>query len=308
MEGYCEVAENIFQIEALESKSVSPAIEVYFIRGKYPALIDTGPSAAIPSILKVLQDLGQDPFSLTYIFLTHVHMDHGGGAGYLTRQLPQAKVIVHPAGAPHLSDPSRLIAGAAQLFGEEFPQEFGLIQAVPEDRIRVAQDGEVFALGEKELEVIYSPGHASHHMSFYDRKSKGLFCGEALGSSWPKHHMVLPMVSPPRFDVEVYLKTVSRLKGLAPTALFFAHGGTQRETDQQFQLLYDSLRKCFSVIATRKTLEEQMIQLRDYFPREIVKEFDFLFRIVLTQGTNYFKEARVSPRRWIQLIDRDRGG
>jgi glyoxylase-like metal-dependent hydrolase (beta-lactamase superfamily II) len=296
MENFRQVAQNVYQINALDS--LQPAVKVYFIPDKYPALVDTGPTAASSTIMEALHHIGYEPASLAYIFLTHIHMDHGGGAGYLAQQLPQVKVVVHPRGMRHLLDPSRLIAGTQVIFGADFPSQFGPILPVSEHQIQVARDEEVFLLGETELKVIYSPGHAPHHICFYESKSQGLFVGEAMGIPLPEINFALPAVSPPEFDLEAYLNTLSRLRSLAPEILFYAHGGAPRETNKYFQLIYESLRKCLSVISRAveagETLPQFFERFQKFIPGEILRQFDSLFSSLFTETANLLKQQRVS--------------
>ena len=232
-----EVAEDIYRFETPIDFAQYPPT-VYVIRDSGGVVIEPGPSATVPTVLQALESLAIK--ELSYIMPTHIHMDHAGGAGTLARLFPQAKVVVHPRGARHAIDPSRLIDSVKMVWGEDFESRFGPIDPVPEEQLLVPEDGEVIALGERELQVLYAPGHAPHHIVIYDRKARGLFCGEALGL--PVHQ--LPTVAPMSFDLETYLQTIERLQRLELGAevLFYSHGGVEREPERLMARAADNVR------------------------------------------------------------------
>jgi glyoxylase-like metal-dependent hydrolase (beta-lactamase superfamily II) len=287
-----QVTNHIYEIDT-GIKMPHPVI-AYFIMDRHPALIDPGPASAVPALLEALRELGQEPGEIAHVFLTHVHIDHGGGTGKLLEQMPQAKIVVHPQGVPHLIEPSRLISGAQEIFGEDFQQEFGPVLPVPQHQLQAAQDEANFSLGEIELKVIYSPGHAPHHICFSESQSRGLFVGEALGNPLPATSFVLPPVAPPRFDLEAYLRTLGRLKRLNPRVLFYPHSGTIREVEEQFQLIYESLKTCFAILArairTGETPQQTAERFRDYVPEEVLGQFELILDAVLTEGVNLLKK------------------
>lgn len=205
----------------------------YLLVDHTSVLIEPGATVAASRLLDDSDRLGLDLDKISYIIPTHIHVDHGGGAGYLAQKLPQAKVVLHPRGTPHMIDPSKLIQGTRLAFGEDFEEGFGPILPIPEGQIHVARDGEEIRLGKRELKILFSPGHASHHISMLDSLSRGLFCGEALGfplDSAPD--VVLPAGIPP-FDPEAYLKTIKKLEKLSPKLLFYSHIGVRNNVDNQ---------------------------------------------------------------------------
>lgn len=289
-----QVADNIYQIDTLVR--MPHELFVYFIQDEYPSIVETGPSASVPAILEALRYLGQEPGELTYVFITHIHMDHSGGVGYLVRRLPRMRVIAHPQGVRHLVDPSKLIAGARGVFGENFQEAFGPILPVPEELILPVQDGEIVSLGKKELKVIYSPGHAHHHLSFFETRSRGLFVGEALGNILPGTDFVLPPVAPPKFDLAAYIETLNKLRALSPSLVFYPHNGAQEGIERRFQLTYDSLRMCFRIVAEAMKAGESYQQIARrflaYIPTETVEEFDLLVNNVITQIVEQLKAGK----------------
>ena len=187
------------------------------------AIIEPGCTTAASRLLDDADSLGFDLEKVAYIIPTHIHMDHAGGAGYLARNLPKAKVVLHPRGAPHVKDPSKLIQATRLAFGENWEGSFGPVLPVPEEQIRMVDDGEVISLGERELTVFFSPGHAPHHISILDSGTGGLFCGESLGiPSDGAPGFVSPGGVPP-FDAEQYVQSIEKQERLFPRLIFYSH-------------------------------------------------------------------------------------
>jgi glyoxylase-like metal-dependent hydrolase (beta-lactamase superfamily II) len=265
------IDEGVYQITVEEAPQ--PSSEVYFIAEEKPALVETGPSVIADSILQGLGQLGCELASLCYIFLTHIHMDHAGGAGHLMQQLPMAKVVVHYRGAQHLSDPARLIAGTRQAFGGPFEDRYGTILPVPEERIHAVGEGDVISLGGRKLMVIESPGHAPHHICFYEPDKRWLFCGEALGAYFPEGGAVAPAASAPGFDLESELRSAEKLRRLSPSILFYSHHGVGRNTEALMEQFEQSTKACAQVVlqAMRAGEEPEQVcrRVRDYLLRTI---------------------------------------
>ena len=218
-----EVADKIYRFETGLPVMTSP-FTVYLIKESQGVVIEPGPGVLVPRIQEAMKKLGMK--DLAYIIPTHIHVDHAGGAGKLAQLYPEAKVLVHPAGLKHVVDPSKLIQSTKTVFGEDFEAGFGPILPVPESQIKVPQDGEVIKVGSRELQIIYAPGHAPHHMVIFDRSVKGIFCGEALGLPGGKDKQIpLPAVAPPSFDQETYIQTMEKLRKLNARVLFYSHGG-----------------------------------------------------------------------------------
>ena len=242
-----EVAKDVYQITPGDGVP-RPCSVVYFIADERPALIETGPAVIATSILDGLRQLGHDPKSIAYIALSHIHMDHAGGAGYLVQQLPGVEVIIHHQVAQHLAEPSRLIDGVKHAFGADFEQQFGAILPVAEERIRSVQGGEVFPLGKRELKVISSPGHAPHHLCFYVPSERWLFSGDALGVYFPEMDTVVPAVAPPGFALDLALKTADEIGRLPPAVLFYSHYGPGREVAALVKQAKDVTKACGQIV------------------------------------------------------------
>ncbi len=218
-----EVADKIYRLEA-GLPVMTNVFTVYLIKEAQGVVIDPGPGALVPQIQEAMKKLGMK--DLAYIIPTHIHVDHAGGAGKLAQLFPMAKVLVHPAGVKHAVNPSRLIESTKTVFGEDFEAGFGPILPVPESQIKSVADGEIIKVDGRELQIIYAPGHAPHHIAIFDRRVKGIFCGEALGLPGGEgNRTLLPAVAPPSFDQETYLETMEKLRKLNARIIFYAHGG-----------------------------------------------------------------------------------
>ncbi|MBF8264236.1 MAG: beta lactamase-like protein [Dehalococcoidia bacterium] len=246
MVGISQVAPHIYQIGPVGH--VFDDVMVYLVTGQKVALIEAGPGVSAPLILEALQKLEIEPARLAYIIPTHIHIDHVGGAGLLAREIPWARVVAHPRAARHLIDPTRLIAATRQLFGN-FESELGPIHTISETQLLVAQDGETISLGTEELKIVYSPGHAPHHICIFDMRSRGLFCGEALGCyPMPEGNFVIPGAAPPDFDLELYLETIGKLEKLEPEMLFYSHDGVGHDAKKLIQLVRESVRAYADIV------------------------------------------------------------
>jgi len=196
------------------------------------ALIETGPAPGAARIRDALKSLAIPPEKVDYIIVTHIHLDHAGGAGTLARYLTQAKVCVHPRGSRHLIDPSRLAAGARAIYGDSFDVLFGEVLPVPQERVYTPADGETLDLGGgRVLAFHYTPGHARHHFVVHDPVSRGIFSGDALGlrfqalSNLLGFDFTMPSAPPPEFDPPAAVETLERMRGLEPAYIYFTHFG-----------------------------------------------------------------------------------
>jgi glyoxylase-like metal-dependent hydrolase (beta-lactamase superfamily II) len=196
--------------------------------GEY-AFVEAGTSHGVPRLLALLEARGIAPERVRYVLPTHVHLDHAGGAGVLMRALPEAKMVVHPRGARHMIDPSKLIAGAEAVYGAEaLMRMYGEIAPVDETRVIQAQDGLRLSLGGGELEFIDTPGHARHHYSIWDTVSEGFFTGDTFGLSYrdfdgPSGPFLMPTTTPVQFDAQAWLQTIDRYLSYRPKRMYLTH-------------------------------------------------------------------------------------
>jgi glyoxylase-like metal-dependent hydrolase (beta-lactamase superfamily II) len=222
-----------FEICCIDTEQLRPGLAgAYLVRGgdEY-AFVDCGTSRSVPGLLQVLAHKGIAVEQVAYVLPTHVHLDHAGGAGALLRALPRAKLIAHPRAARHLIDPSRLIEGAAAVYGaHNLAKMYGEILPVPEARVSVADDGFKLRLGGRELVFYDAPGHARHHYVVWDARSRGIFSGDVLGISYrefdgPEGPYLFPTTTPVQFEPQAWVTTLDRLLALDPAWVYLTHFG-----------------------------------------------------------------------------------
>lgn len=193
--------------------------------GDQLALIETGPTATLPNLLAGIEAAGYDPRQLTDVLVSHIHLDHSGAAGVLARDNPNLKVYVHPIGAPHLIDPSRLVASATRLYTDRMDALWGEVAPVPEAQVAPLADGETLAVAGRVLSAIFTPGHASHHVAYWDPERSALFTGDVGGVRMPGTPYACPPGPPPELDPDAWAISVERMQALHAEKLFLTHGG-----------------------------------------------------------------------------------
>jgi glyoxylase-like metal-dependent hydrolase (beta-lactamase superfamily II) len=193
----------------------------YLIWGEQTALIETGPKSSVDHVLSGLESCGVA--SLDWIIVTHIHLDHAGAAGTLAQRFPEARVAVHPVGAPHLIDPSKLWTSAARIYGDEMARMWGGVDAIAADRIHILEDGDSIDLGGRTLTAIETPGHAYHHHAFLDDLSGTVFVGDALGVRLGDAGIVRPATPPPEFHLDKAVDSIARINSLGATAMWLTH-------------------------------------------------------------------------------------
>src|SRR6266508_1905336 len=199
----------------------------YLLESEEPCLVESGPTTSADAVQEGLSVLGVGPDDLAHIAVTHIHLDHAGGAGELARRYPRATVWVHERGAPHLVDPAKLVASATRVYGEEeMDRLFGPVHPIPADRVRALEGGDVLPLGpRRRLDVVYTPGHAGHQVAFVDSESEALFTGDALGIYLNDVRILRPATPPPEFDLELAVGSIRAIAGREPSRLLFSHFG-----------------------------------------------------------------------------------
>jgi glyoxylase-like metal-dependent hydrolase (beta-lactamase superfamily II) len=221
----------------------------YLVEADEPALVETGPTTSADEVLAGLRQLGVGRDDLAHIVVTHIHLDHAGGAGRVAPAFPGATVWVHERGAPHLADPSRLMASAIRIYGEgRLLELFGPVEPVPEDRIRVLPDGGAVPLGDRSLTSFHTPGHASHHVALQDSSTGGMFVGDALGVFLPDVRILRPATPPPEFDLELSVASIRRIQESDPTAILFSHFGPAGEVVHLCELAIRRLERWTAVV------------------------------------------------------------
>lgn len=232
--------ENVYVIDCHDLK-MEERTGSYILTENDLTLIETSASPSVPYIKEGLQQLGYSLSDVRYIIVTHIHLDHAGGAGLLLEQCPHATVIVHPKGKRHLNDPSRLIAGAKQVYGDKFSSLFDPIIPISEERLQTMDDKETLTIGKDcTLTFFDSPGHANHHFSIYYPKVNGIFSGDTLGIRYPSLlkdgvELYLPSTSPNQFNPEKMLDFIQKCKDLNIEHIFFGHFGVSSNPNEVYK-------------------------------------------------------------------------
>lgn len=202
------------------------------------AFVDTGTNDSVPLLLDALHQQDLDAVDVDYVFLTHIHLDHAGGAGLLMQQLPNAVCVVHPRGLPHMVDPARLIAGTQAVYGAaETLAMYGEIQAIPESRCVAPEDGQWFEMNSRRMQTLYTEGHALHHYSLFDPVSRSAFTGDSFGVSYREldtadGEMIFPTSTPTHFDPDAAHASVDLIMSLNPKQLYLTHYSRVRNLDR----------------------------------------------------------------------------
>jgi glyoxylase-like metal-dependent hydrolase (beta-lactamase superfamily II) len=228
-----EIGKNLFIID-LETNGFKKLIASYVLKAKNIIIVETGPTSSIPNLLLGLNELKIKAEDVTYIALTHVHIDHGGGVGALLRYLPNAKILVHSKGAPHLVNPERLWKASLETLGE-VAKEFGEPVPVPENKIVAVSDQMSLDLGQDmTLEVVETPGHASHNVSYFESFNEVVFPGDAAGAYLSEFDTVFP-TTPPPFRPDIALISLDKLIRLKPSSICYSHFGRASNAVQRLR-------------------------------------------------------------------------
>ncbi len=189
------------------------------------ALIDPGPAVSLPGLEKGLAKGGYSLDDVTTVLLTHIHLDHAGASGTIVKRNPEVRVCVHERGAPHMVDPSRLLASAGRIYGDQMDAMWGEFLPVPEENVEVLTGGEELSAGGRSLEVAYTPGHASHHVSFFDSGTGIAYVGDTAGIRVANEPVTLPVTPPPDIDLEAWEESLQKIEAWSPERLFVTHFG-----------------------------------------------------------------------------------
>jgi glyoxylase-like metal-dependent hydrolase (beta-lactamase superfamily II) len=207
----------------------------YLLReGGRALFVETATARSVPGMLAALTEEGLSPADVEYVIITHVHLDHAGGASALMKACPEATLLAHPRAARHAIDPSKLVASASAVYGaERFTELYGAIEPIPEARVRVMSDGEILRFGTRELTFLHTRGHANHHFVIHDSGSRGVFTGDAFGLVYPALQtgglLALPSTSPTDFDPAEAKASVARIVETRAERVYLTHFGASTE-------------------------------------------------------------------------------
>ena len=205
------------------------------------ALIDPGPSTTLATLTRELEKRGIRFADVRQLLLTHIHLDHAGAAGSIVERHPHIEVLVHSRGAPHMIDPSKLLASAGRLYAQDMDRLWGDVRPVPSERVRAVEGGETVAVSGRELKVEYTPGHASHHVSYFDTSSRVAFVGDTAGIRRGSGAYVMPPTPPPDIDIGAWRASEQKIVAWDPDTIFLTHFGPYHGVRQHMQAMFENM-------------------------------------------------------------------
>jgi glyoxylase-like metal-dependent hydrolase (beta-lactamase superfamily II) len=241
------LADDLFIIDT-QYRGQTRSIGAFLLLGERPTLVETGAGATVANVLDGVRAVGLHPEALRAIAVTHIHLDHAGATGALVRRYPHLEVYVHAIGAPHIIDPSKLVASARRLYGDALDTMLGEPEPVPADHVHALGDGDEVVLGSRRLVAYDTPGHARHHLVFFDRISGDVFTGDAAGVALPGSRYVRPPTPPPELDVAAWDRTIDRLRGLGARRLLLTHYGAHTWVEALLTDLQDRLHGAVALV------------------------------------------------------------
>ncbi len=222
--------------------SLRESVGLYLLEGNGElALVDSGPSSCLPVLKNYLATRNLTLANISTLLLTHIHFDHAGAAGTLAKENPKLRVYVHEIGAKHLKDPSRLLKSATRLYGDALQQMFGEFLPVPEENIHALIGGESIRAAGREIEVAYTPGHASHHLSYFDQSTGAAFTGDTTGMRLPGYKIIAPITPPPDIDLAAFTESLAEIERRKPTQLLLPHFGVYGNVSDHLQAVREIL-------------------------------------------------------------------
>jgi len=234
------------------------------------ALIDPGPTSCLPTLRQALRDGGVAVRDIQAILLTHIHLDHAGATGTMARANPKLRVYVHEKGAPHLVDPSKLVASAGRLYADRMQKLWGAIDPVPAAAIEALQGGERLAIAGRTGGVAYTPGHASHHVSYFDRQSGIAFVGDVAGVKINPRGVVMPPTPPPDIDLEAWEESLRRVEAWRPDTLFLTHFGPYAPIDAHLAELREYTALTANLVKTSLSHDGDDASREKWFAQELM--------------------------------------
>jgi glyoxylase-like metal-dependent hydrolase (beta-lactamase superfamily II) len=236
------------------------------------AIIDPGPSSTLPALRAGLERAGMTLADVRAILLTHIHLDHAGATGTLVAENPALRVYVHEKGAPHMVDPAKLMASATRLWGHEMDRLWGDMRPVPAANLDVLRGGERIAAGGRDLEVAYTPGHASHHVSYFSADSGIAFVGDTAGVRLQSGRFIMPPTPPPDIDLEAWRDSFARIAAWRPDTLFITHFGPYAPVAAHLTEMADHLELTSGLVKASLAREGDDESREAWFTNEVRRE------------------------------------
>lgn len=291
------VGSKIYTVDALYSRPLLAAIHIIHA-GDEVALVDTGTQFSVPQIEDALQQLGLGFDAVRYILLTHIHLDHAGGASKLMQLCANATLVVHKKGARHMADPSKLIAGSIAVYGEqEFAKLYGEIEPIDADRIISPEEGETILMGEREFLFLDTPGHASHHYCIVDKATNSVFTGDTLGLGYvalrdPEHAFMMPTTTPVQFNPQALHDSIDKVMALKPDYLYLTHYSAVKPSARNIAGLHEQ-------IDDFVMLTQQASEAGDQFEHDLSQR---LLEYVVRRASNELESVDESTiAQWVKL-------
>lgn len=251
------------------------------------AIVDPGPGSTLETLRQQLRERHLAVSDLDSLLLTHIHLDHAGASGALVRENPRLAVYVHKNGAPHMADPSKLLASALRLWPKDLQRLFGEMLPVPAENLRILEGGETLKLGSSKFEVVYTPGHASHHVSYFDHHQGVAFVGDTAGVSIEGQPYVMPATPPPDIDLEIWESSFKAILERKPARLFLTHFGFSGNPGEHILLFRERLHKWAEIAAKSMQsasdesaalaafMAETRAEIAEHLPSEEVEHYVF---------------------------------
>lgn len=262
-------------ISAIDTGFYRPGFDAshLIIENGRAAFIDVGTNYSTPFLLAELEAKGLGVEAVDYVIVTHVHLDHAGGAGEILRQLPNAQLAVHPRGAPHMINPARLIASASSVYGaDEVRRTYGELVPVPAERVLEVRDEAIINLAGRPLRCLDTPGHARHHFSIWDAASRSFFAGDTFGLSYrqfdtAKGAFILPTTTPIQFDPIALKGSIARMLLFKPDAIFLTHYSRVTDIERLGRDLFDQIRAMVAIAESLTGVPDRHERIKEELSR-----------------------------------------
>jgi glyoxylase-like metal-dependent hydrolase (beta-lactamase superfamily II) len=267
-----KVGERVYLLDTM-ALGQAGTVGAFLIKGPKVALVDCGYATSYQSVLDGLREVGVSPSEVRYLIPTHVHLDHAGAAGRLLREMPNAEVITHEKGAPHLVDPTRLIESSTRVFGKAIMDMYGLPEPIPAERVTsVGKELHLDLGGGMSATLMHAPGHAPHQLAVMLDKSKALLTADAVGITYPGMRSVIPTTPPPSFDPKLLVATVGELGQTDPKSLLVPHFGVRKDADFVFDDTTARVNEWVRAVAEKRNSKKGLDEITEEMAAEVASE------------------------------------